>query len=80
MEAIAHICDSMIFKFDGKFITDSIYDDIKDIARPFDETLIECTSPYESGDCSELFVPIYTEEGLCFSFNALNSHQVFTDE
>lgn len=70
----------MIFNFNETFINDSIYAEINDMARSFDETFIECSSPNGNGDCLDSFIPIYSEEGLCFSFNALNSHEILTDE
>lgn len=80
MKAIAHICDFMMHAFDDKFIDGSIYDVIRDMAPSFGNTIVDCLSPDKAFGCSDLFVPIFTQDGQCFSFNDLNSHQVFTDE
>lgn len=83
MEVLAHIC-----RFYGpvhdhlkdSFLNESIYDIIGDMAPKFDDTLSNCKWRNKERRCQELFKPVFTERGLCFAFNALNSHEIFTNE
>lgn len=52
-----------------------------DIAPTFNDTMIVCKwNDDKQVPCSKFIVPVFTNEGLCFAFNALNSHEVYTDE
>lgn len=63
-----------------KFVNESIYDVITDMAPNFDYVMLSCRWHYQFESCSKHFVPLLTEDGLCFAFNALNSHEVYTKE
>lgn len=85
MEALCQICE--FFKKDlfshvqiGKeFTNTSIYDIIQDIAP--NDTMSGCYWQYTAyWHSCELFRPILTKEGLCFTFNALNSRDIYTDQ
>lgn len=83
MEALIHICQYDFvdfFNFTNKFTNASIFDTIYEMAPSFQDTMFDCQWQYESNDCSEFFSPILTAEGLCFAFNSLNSHEVYTEE
>lgn len=82
-EALIHICQFQFpndFTFGPKFVNESIYEVIKDIAPNLNDTLIECMWQYEYRHCSEFFAPVLTEVGACFTFNALNTHEIYTDQ
>lgn len=86
--ALIHICEldefyfeSIIFKhLDEKFTDQSILGAIQDMALSSLDTLAKCSFQQKAIDCAELFVPIFTDQGLCFAFNALNSHDIYTEE
>lgn len=83
LDAFGLVCDldEDIFEFRSKFANDSIYSTIKDIAPAFNETLGFCSSPVESDStCPKLFTLVWTGNGLCYAFNALNSHEIYTEE
>lgn len=83
MEAVSHICQFYFedgFTFGSKLANLSIYGTILDLAPSFNETMFRCAWQYKNLSCSKLFVPILTEEGLCFAFNALNSREMYTEE
>lgn len=82
-KALVHICDFSWLKDDSfpeQYANDNIYSVIKSIAPTLADTIFKCEFLHQSVPCSTLFAPILTEEGLCFAFNALNSHEVYTDE
>lgn len=56
--------------------TESIYETIKSIG-PDPYSFIQFVTFI--GNLMHL-QPIFTEEGLCYTFNALNSREIFTDE
>lgn len=83
MEALIHICQfylPMNLDFGHEFMNDTIYDIIREMAPSLNDTMLECMWQYDVDNCSELFRPILTDEGLCFTFNAINSHEMYTKE
>lgn len=58
--------------------TQPIYETIRAIA-PSEEMTISNVF-WASNKRKIEFEPIFTEEGLCFTFNSINSHEMFTDE
>lgn len=80
MNALVHICEYFpkLYTFTDSFAGDWVYDVLTDVAPPHLETWTYCKWLDEfvpSEDCS---VPVLTEEGLCFAFNAVNSHEIYT--
>lgn len=83
MEALTHICrfsPNLYNHLENSFVNDSIYHLIEDMAPSLNETLTYCAWKDVEYPCSELFKPVFTEQGLCFAFNALNSNEIFTNE
>lgn len=83
MEPLLHICeflDIKYAKFGSKFTNESIYEIIQNVAPSFNKTLTACKWQFKIYNALELFAPVLTGEGVCFSFNALNSRDIFTDE
>lgn len=49
------------------------------VAPQFEEIVWPCKWKMELGMCSKLFTQVLTEEGVCFSFNLLNSTEIYRD-
>lgn len=85
LNALRHICPVLDHQIEGSdgndFSDESIFDIIRDTAPDVRKTMagIVACKTYMPKNCSTV-VPIFTEEGVCLSFNALNSHDIYTDE
>ncbi|XP_055308679.1 pickpocket protein 28-like isoform X2 [Sitodiplosis mosellana] len=82
INALAHICPRLSdsIEYTDNLTTDAIYDTIQDIAPRMIQSEMRCVWQVQWKKCSKLFVPTLTEEGLCFAFNALNVHDIYTDD
>lgn len=79
--ALSHICDLKTFGgFEvGKNFTDAVLiQQINDISIKLNDSLHYCNWHYKDKKCFELFRPILTEEGICFTFNSLNSRDIYS--
>lgn len=86
LEAALNVCpspdvfDAFAPELQNNFSNGSIYDTIEDIAPDFNKTFFRCTLHDRVRLCSEIFTSIFTQNGFCFEFNGLNSHEIYTEE
>lgn len=62
------------------FIEENIYDTFQNMALQFDDVINECIWQGKIVNCSMHMDVVFTEKGLCFAFNGLNSNEIYTDE
>lgn len=63
------------------FDTEDIYRILEEIAPEYNETFAQIIWQNKVKlSRSEHIVPTLTEVGLCFTFNALNSYEIYTEE
>jgi hypothetical protein len=60
-------------KLRHKYTSDVIYEAIENVTVPISDIMINITT-------QEIFASIFTDDGLCYAFNALNSHEMYTEE
>lgn len=85
MQVATQTCDEwfgseMRKHFDDNFTDNSILSTIAQMAPTFDDTMVFCKLFNQHSDCSGIVFPIYTVEGLCFTFNSMNINDILTDE
>lgn len=69
------------FGFRPDLFDESIYKVINEISPNLSYIMHPtCIWQSEQEYCSNDFIPVYTEEGLCYSFNNLNARDIYTDE
>jgi acid-sensing ion channel, other len=54
--------------------------DLKEMAVPHEEMLMYCQYRNERDLCTKFFEEIITEEGICYTFNALRMTDIYRDE
>lgn len=79
INAIIQTC-SLFHLFDDDVVVpngESIYESIKEITHDIDSIIQLAMWSYKEE--STFFKPIYTAEGLCYTFNSINSQDIYTD-
>lgn len=80
LNALSHVCLRLpeALKHKENFTDEVIYKIIESVAFRYNETIVDWrdNSWHEDGNV----VSVLTEEGICFAYNTLNSHDIYTDE
>lgn len=81
----SEICDGYFAgdlreEFTDTYSDSSILKIIQDLAPSFNDTMYQCKFLDEKKSCENLFFPIITEEGLCYTFNAMSMNEMATDK
>jgi amiloride-sensitive sodium channel len=63
----------------NRFGDDDIFDTFQKVGPKFLEKISECAFMGIPHNCSELFTPIITDAGLCYSFNILHRNDILSD-
>lgn len=85
MKVAAQICDDTVardvWSHSNEHFTDStIVQQIIDLSPKIDDTMVSCRFRNEMRDCNDLFAVSVTDQGFCYSFNALNNNEIVTSE
>ncbi|GJQ86102.1 hypothetical protein Trydic_g15258 [Trypoxylus dichotomus] len=79
-EDISLLCDSHLVKT-GRPITDlNVVDFYEEVAPTFKETLWQCIWQSQNETCDTMFVPMLSEEGICYTFNMLDRDKIYRNE
>lgn len=66
-------------EYQDDFSNESIYDAFEDLAPNLDYVFHECRWQQQKINCFDFLSPVLSFNGLCFAFNALSSHDMYTD-
>lgn len=81
MMAMLQVCDAHLsdpFNLSEEYST-TIIKTLREMAPTFNNTMFFCKFRNVFQPCSDLFKEVMTEEGLCFTFNVLNSQELYRD-
>lgn len=84
MIAVLQVCSDTVNKELNEtdrytYTKTEIFEIIQEVAPPFNETLVSCTFQNKEELCRDYFQQIITEEGLCYTFNSLESTDIYRE-
>lgn len=84
MEAVAQICDSHLtadFPFHNiSGNASALIQSLLNLTPVFNETFLICKWRNTVEGCENYYRKVITEDGICYSFNALDIQELYRDE
>lgn len=85
MQVAIQLCDPYIagrisHHFSDEYLDDEIVQEMLKMAPKIEDTMIFCRFRDKLMNCSELFIPTLTEDGVCYAFNLLNNQDMVSNE
>lgn len=81
LKSAAQICKTVtkgIYNIGSLNTTKEIYTNLKQMAPQVSDIMYHCEfNGHKTSDCSKYFKEVWTEEGLCYSFNMLNGSELY---
>lgn len=83
MKVASKLCDESFDisdEFNDEFMDDSMFETIRAVAPTYSDTMVACRF-FDERNCEKLFQQsTMTEEGLCYTFNAISVPEFSTNE
>ncbi|XP_077285517.1 pickpocket protein 28-like [Arctopsyche grandis] len=76
MEAASLLCRNIV-KNGSDIVNRTTIDYLKEFGQSFNEMFNKCEWKKKDIDCKELFRPVFTESGQCYTFNILDAEELF---
>lgn len=84
LEAVAQICDPHLFveapPMESGLKDEEIVPLLQKITMPLNETTLFCKWRNSVKPCNEYFTEVITEEGFCYTFNVMDSAELFKED
>lgn len=81
LKSAALVCKTVpkgILKIGSGNTTKQIYTNLRHMAPKVSDVMYHCDfNGHKSADCTKWFKEIWTEEGLCYTFNFLNASDLY---
>lgn len=78
--AMLHVCfNNKLNKTGREEFASQMYKTIQEIAPTFGSNVFNCSINNNFHRCSDIFEPVMTDEGLCYTFNMVGSKKLFRD-
>ncbi|CAG9564748.1 unnamed protein product [Danaus chrysippus] len=76
------VCDIGLARYFGDKFSDAkeTVENIKELSPKINDTFHSCRWKNFLSDCLDIFLPIITEEGVCYTFNTLGAEELFRVE
>lgn len=81
LKSAAQICKTVpqgLFKIGSLTTTKEIYTNLRRMAPQVSDLMYHCEfNGHKSSNCSKWFKEVWTEEGVCYTFNMLNASELY---
>ena len=79
---LVNVCHTLtvVIPYKNDFADEDIFNVIEDVAPNVEQITLSCAWKGAIINCSEYLAPTLTFFGVCFTFNGLNSRDIYTDQ